>query len=440
MRSLKFPLALFLLSLVPTLYATTLDVRDTIQTNTVWSADSVTVSSEVTIPNGVTLTIAPGTRVLFQGNYRLVVCGRLLAMGTVLDSIVFTPADTAAGWHGIRFFFPGPANDSSLLDYCRLEQGKAVAVLYDEMNSGGDGGALAVFTFHKLRVSHCTITRNTALYGGGGIALHQSSPNLTGNAIFGNTAGGGGGGIALNLNASATVIGNLIVRNGCGYQGGGIYIRQSYPKIVNNTVAYNRASYQGPGLYFYYASPAVTNTIIWGNNSFYNTFDSRPTFLSCNYADPLFADTLTDNFTLSPTSPSINAGADTNRLGLPATDLAGNPRLCAGRVDQGAYEDQAGSARELPPASDAPGPPGLSLSPNPFHPGSVITFRLPQAGYATLRVYDLTGREVAVPVKGFGTQGVNQVRFEPRTLPAGIYICKLESGSQAKTIRMILMR
>ena len=60
--------------------------------------------------------------------------GRLLAIGTETDTIVFTKNDTTGfhnltipdgGWHGIRFMDTPTTNDSSKIVYCKLQYGKA---------------------------------------------------------------------------------------------------------------------------------------------------------------------------------------------------------------------------------------------------------------------------------------------------------------------------
>jgi hypothetical protein len=55
------------------------------------------------ISEGNELTIEPGVEIIFNGRYNFLVYGRLNAVGTVTDTIVFTPDDIPIGWHGIRF-------------------------------------------------------------------------------------------------------------------------------------------------------------------------------------------------------------------------------------------------------------------------------------------------------------------------------------------------
>jgi len=85
--------------------------------NTVWSG-SILVKDTVTVPSGVTLTVRPGTRVMFKAirgyrnpEYRrsLRVEGRILAKGTAEQPIYFTSAETTpcnGDWSMVRLVEP----------------------------------------------------------------------------------------------------------------------------------------------------------------------------------------------------------------------------------------------------------------------------------------------------------------------------------------------
>ena len=84
------------------------------------------IDGQIKIDTSDQLIIEPGIDVEFSGHYKFIIHGRLLAEGTETDSIHFTAQDTAVGWHGLRFDhtdFNG--QDSSKLDYCKVEYGKA---------------------------------------------------------------------------------------------------------------------------------------------------------------------------------------------------------------------------------------------------------------------------------------------------------------------------
>ena len=71
-----------------------IDVSGSISEDTVWSAETVRVVGDVTVEDGVTLTIAPGVLVEFQDYYSLAVAGTLLALGSVL-ALVASAASNA---------------------------------------------------------------------------------------------------------------------------------------------------------------------------------------------------------------------------------------------------------------------------------------------------------------------------------------------------------
>ena len=82
------------------------NVSGTLAANTAWSAAAgpFVVSGNLTVPAGVTLTIAPGTTIYFAQGASITVNGRLLAEGTAGSRIRFTrQPGTANTWGGIRF-------------------------------------------------------------------------------------------------------------------------------------------------------------------------------------------------------------------------------------------------------------------------------------------------------------------------------------------------
>ena len=94
------------------------------------------VQGSIMIPDGQTLAIEPGVRVEFQGTYKLLVLGRLLAIGTATDTIVFTAANITNGWRGIRFDNTAATNDSSKFYYCKVIYSKANGLSPEDMGGG----------------------------------------------------------------------------------------------------------------------------------------------------------------------------------------------------------------------------------------------------------------------------------------------------------------
>jgi hypothetical protein len=63
--------------------------------------------------------------------------------------------------------------------------------------------------------------------------------------------------------------------------------------------------------------------------------------------------------------------------------------------------------------------------PNPFNPSTIIEFNMPKAGNATLKVYDLRGREVATLFNQYLNAGLYNKEFIANGLSSGLYIYAL---------------
>jgi hypothetical protein len=78
--------------------------------------------------------------------------------------------------------------------------------------------------------------------------------------------------------------------------------------------------------------------------------------------------------------------------------------------------------------------------PNPFNPSTVIRYQLPNSANVTLKVFDVTGKEVAEVVNGYQTAGEHSVEFNAANLPSGVYFYRLSAGNHTATRKMMLVR
>jgi hypothetical protein len=79
--------------------------------------------------------------------------------------------------------------------------------------------------------------------------------------------------------------------------------------------------------------------------------------------------------------------------------------------------------------------------PNPFNPTTTIEFTLPADGHVVLKVYDLTGGEVATLVDQEMAGGVYQrVTFDASRLASGIYFARLQAGGMQLLKKMVLVK
>jgi hypothetical protein len=78
--------------------------------------------------------------------------------------------------------------------------------------------------------------------------------------------------------------------------------------------------------------------------------------------------------------------------------------------------------------------------PNPFNPGTVIKYQLAVNSFATVRVYDELGREVARLVNGDQAAGSHSVRWDAANFSSGVYFYALSAGSYYEIKKMVLMK
>jgi len=88
-------------------------------------------------------------------------------------------------------------------------------------------------------------------------------------------------------------------------------------------------------------------------------------------------------------------------------------------------------------------PEGYSLLqnyPNPFNPSTTIKFNLEEAGFVTLKVYDILGNEIAVLVKGNLEKGIHELNFDASIVNSGIYFYRLVANSFTQVKKMTLLK
>jgi len=78
--------------------------------------------------------------------------------------------------------------------------------------------------------------------------------------------------------------------------------------------------------------------------------------------------------------------------------------------------------------------------PNPFNPTTKIKYAISKRQYATLKVFDVLGNEVASLVNEEKPAGSYEVKFSATDLPSGVYLYRLQAGSLVETKKMILLR
>lgn len=78
--------------------------------------------------------------------------------------------------------------------------------------------------------------------------------------------------------------------------------------------------------------------------------------------------------------------------------------------------------------------------PNPFNPSTSIQFTLPQNEFVSLKVYDITGRKVAILTNKLLPAGTHAFSFDAGNLASGLYIYRLQTPSGALSRKMMLQK
>jgi len=78
--------------------------------------------------------------------------------------------------------------------------------------------------------------------------------------------------------------------------------------------------------------------------------------------------------------------------------------------------------------------------PNPFNPSTTISFALPEATHATVRIFNTLGMEVETLVDADLDMGQHAVVWHATHVASGTYFCQLQAGSYRAMRRLVLLR
>ncbi len=230
-------------------------------------------------------------------------------------------------------------------------------------NSSNNKGGGVCNDSGNMTFENCSFVGNRSLQFGGAMFIGSYDGNVTANLLnctfINNKTPGGSGAILYNDVRNFTSGLNVNFTN-CSLTGhtGSIGIR-SFSESAANVITIS-----------------ATNSIFynnWGNLTFdagvpVNATNCLFDFPTSNYTGINNLTTGTSPFVsptdlrLTCTSPALNNGIN---IGIPTTDLDGNPRPFAGTaVDIGAYELQDGAASN---------PTNISVNPNDVCPGTIVT-------------------------------------------------------------------
>lgn len=244
----KYLLVLGFVLLSSFVFGQVTSVSGEISSDEIWQ-DTIKVTGDISIADNITLSINSGTVVEFDGYFKLNVQGRILAVGTESDSILFTAVDTVGfynstesmgGWNGIEFLNTPTSNDSSKFVYCKFEFSKGIVENdFDEYR-----GLFMISNFSKVLISKSKITNCYATAtdkAGSAICCRFSSPIIKDNYFENNGVdfyNNHSAIIACDTGAFPIIERNIIYKNNCT----GIYVSDAFVggvKIYSNFIANN---------------------------------------------------------------------------------------------------------------------------------------------------------------------------------------------------------
>ena len=78
--------------------------------------------------------------------------------------------------------------------------------------------------------------------------------------------------------------------------------------------------------------------------------------------------------------------------------------------------------------------------PNPFNPTTNIKFNISKPGLATIKIYDLNGKEISTVLSSYLKSGEYSIPLNCENLSSGVYFYKLTSGNFSEVKKMILIK
>jgi hypothetical protein len=78
--------------------------------------------------------------------------------------------------------------------------------------------------------------------------------------------------------------------------------------------------------------------------------------------------------------------------------------------------------------------------PNPFNPRTEIRYQIPEDGRVSLRIYNISGQEVACLVNDEREAGAYSIKWTDDEAAAGVYFCRLIWEEYERTIKMVMVK
>jgi hypothetical protein len=135
------------------------------------------------------------------------------------------------------------------------------------------------------------------------------------------------------------------------------------------------------------------------------------------------------------------AQADANKLNNGLVSKSGSPVLETSAKTADRFVVEINATATSVPGSELPSLFALNQNyPNPFNPTTQISYDLPENAEVRLDVFNIQGQRVATLVNTSMNAGSHNVNFDASNLASGVYIYRLQAGSQVLTKKMTLVK
>ncbi|MCB2212490.1 T9SS type A sorting domain-containing protein [bacterium] len=267
------------------------------------------IAGTTRIPAGESITILPGVEVFFESPDEgatestvpgvLLVEGKLEALGTEDDPILFAPLDDQKDQNGndlrlhhggIRFLAceEGTRLSHVVIDSARSLEYEEIAEVLGLRTSGedafeetvpnvyGHGGGMAIYNSSPL-IEDVVVKNCMSHQDGGGIWIYQAAPTIVRTTVMDNialgdnddgTSLGHGGGVVI-WGSKPNFYANTIINNEAVNDGGGLYIQSlSGGRIANNVIEQNLAAGAGGAAFITdESSPMILHNVFINNTA-----------------------------------------------------------------------------------------------------------------------------------------------------------------------------
>lgn len=78
--------------------------------------------------------------------------------------------------------------------------------------------------------------------------------------------------------------------------------------------------------------------------------------------------------------------------------------------------------------------------PNPFNPITSIKYRIKESSFVSIKIYDISGREIMTLISEYKDDGNYFLRFDATNISSGIYYYKIVAGNFVSVRKMLLIK